>query len=173
MATDRAFAKLRRADVTPQRSLPEKLSRCRCGGIRLKHLLRLTQGRLERPHADTAGCDDGEVAGPIIPRGYELCEPLSDIVWPRHRYAKQHDTAHPRQGRSPRQFAKVLVKSQQDPLLTGRPRQNVGVARPGSDGPYPSDIVPRCRDGGDCCTWEIFVGEKPHVRQRSGRSSRS
>ena len=122
----------------------------------------------ERSHPDAPGLDDGEIAGPIFARGYQVGEPPPDIAGPRHRHAQQDDAAAGRQRRSPGQFAEILVEGEKNTLFAGGPCQHVRIACARRDCPHPYDIMPGCLESGDRRAGEILVGEEAHIRLRSG-----
>src|SRR5215470_4549272 len=79
----------------------------------------------ERSHPNAAGLDDGEATSSIVTRRYEVGEPLPGIARLWHGHAQQDDPAGAQQRRSSR--AEILVKGQQNALLTGRPCQDVRI----------------------------------------------
>src|SRR5690242_190794 len=68
---------------------------------------------------------------------------------------------------------KILVEGEKNTLLADRLSQHRGVGRAWRGEPYPNDIVARGLEGGDRRTWEILIGEKAHIRLRSGIPSPS
>jgi hypothetical protein len=67
----------------------------------------------------------------------------------------------------------ILVQSEQNALVAGRPCKHVRIGRSRRCYPDPNDVVPSCLKSGDRRAREILVGKKAHFRLRSGIPSPS
>ena len=83
---------------------------------------------------------------------------------------RSNTTPRVRGSADPGQFAKILVKGQQDSMLALRPCQHVGVGHAWRNGSDPQDIVPGCRQGVDRSGRKILVGKKTQNQAALGNT---
>jgi hypothetical protein len=78
--------------------------------------------------ADPTKFDDREMASPGVAYFDQAYEARSNLAWPSHCNAPEHNTTDHRQSGISGRFIKVLVERQQNAALARRPSQHVGVA---------------------------------------------
>ena len=108
---------------------------------------------------------------PIVACGYEVDQTSSDITRIRYRDPEQHDAACCRQRRRSSQFAKVLVEGEQNARVSRGPGQYFWIACTRCRCPEPDNIVAGGLEHCDSRAGEVLVGEKPHLKLRSGMPS--
>ena len=83
---------------------------------------------------------------------------------------RSNTTPRVRGSADPGQFAKILVKGQQDSIVARRPCQHVRVRHAWRHDSNPHDIVPSCRQGGDRRAGKILVSEKTQNQAALGNT---